>query len=503
MRRSLICLVLISGASAQADAAPSRFEIRRLTVEGEVLALVPADLDGDGKLDLLAAVRTGLPPRQGRQLAVFWNRGRSFALRPDLTIPADPAGDCAFDVADVDGEKGSELLTIGPAGVNARSFRGRQASAPVALVRTPTLFHQPARGALPRFILAHELGAPGSSDLLIPAMGVLDVHHRGPGGYERTARLAVAMESGARGGGRGRARIAESIGPLHVSYTFPGLTVADTNADGKPDILLALEDRLAVHEQGPGFRFPEQPSRRRMFDVRSPAELGELSSSASITVTDIDGDRKADVVVRKQVARGITSATSTSFVYFGQGNAGYPTRPDQVIRSEGVGGSEVELHDVNGDGRTDLTVPSVNIGVMAMVRILTTKTVKVNFQVFPYDPSLRRFADRPAAERQLKFKVSLSGEAGAQAAEMRGDYNGDGRPDLAFGTDDDELSIFPGTNGPSLFDDDAVEEVEVPAFGSAESADLDRTGKSDLLLHYPRTKGLRNQLIVLINRGPW
>jgi hypothetical protein len=223
----------------------------------------------------------------------------------------------------------------------------------------------------------------------------------------------------------------------------------------------------------------------------------------SITVTDIDGDKLADVVVRKQVARGITSATSTSFVYFGQPGGVYPAKADQVIRSEGVGGNQVELYDVTGDGRTDLTVPSVNIGVMAIVRILTTKTVKVNFQVFPYDPKNRRFADKPAAERQLKFKISLSGEAGTQAMDTRGDYNGDRRPDLAFGTDDDELSIFPGTGGEGLFLDDAIEEIEVPAFGWAESADLDGLGKSDLVMYYPRTKGLKGQIVVIVNRGKW
>ncbi len=498
---AIACLLL---AASSAQAAPSRFEVRRLTVDGEVLAVVPADLDGDGKIDLLAVVRAGVPPRQSRQFAVFWNQGRAFSARPDLLIPADESIDCAFDVADVDGERGAELLTIGPGGVRARGLRGRHAGAPANLVDAPTLFYQPARGALPRFIVAQELGARGINDLLIPSLGALEVYHHLATRYVRTARLAVALDAGARGAsGRGRPRMGESAGPLSVTYTFPALTLADTNGDGRPDILLALDDRLAVYQQGPGFRFPEQPNLRRMFDVRSPAELTDLSSGVSITVTDIDRDRVADVVVRKQVARGITSATSTTFVYFGKPGAGYPDRPDQVIRSEGVAGNEIELLDLDGDGHPDLTVPSVNIGVMAIVRILTTKTVKVNLQVFPYDARLRRFADRPAAERQLKFKLSLSGEAGAQAVDMRGDYNGDSRPDLAFGTDDDELSIFPGTGRSSLFDDDAVEEIAVPAFGSAESVDLDRTGKSDLVLHYPRTKGLRNQVVVLFNRGPW
>jgi hypothetical protein len=336
-------------------------------------------------------------------------------------------------------------------------------------------------------------------------VGALEVYARAGETYQRRARLSVTMESRVRGAGRGpaRPRGGGAVGTLNVGVTFPAITVADTDGDGGKDIVAALDDRIAVYRQGPGLAFPERPGLQRDFAARSAAELTDMNSGAAVTVTDIDGDGVADVVVRKQVSRGITAAATTSLLYFGRRGGSYPERPDQVIRNEGASGTEVELFDVTGDGRTDLVVPSVNIGVMAIVRILTTKTVKVNFQVFPFDPRARRFAERPAAERELKFKLSLSGEAGTQAADMRGDYNGDRRPDLAFGTGEDELSVFPGTGGAGLFDDDALEEIAVPAFGVVEAVDLDRRGKSDLVLHYPSTKGQRGTIVVLLNRGSW
>jgi hypothetical protein len=310
------------------------------------------------------------------------------------------------------------------------------------------------------------------------------------------------MDTRGRNYGR-RARGAGALGTIQVTYAFPALSVTDTDGDGRPDIVATLEDRLAIYRQSGAYGFAEQPSFRRNFAARTPAELSEMSSSAAITVTDIDRDGLADLVVRKQVARGITSAATTSFVYFGRRAGLYPPRADQVIRSEGVSGSEVELFDVSGDGRADLVVPSVNIGVVAIIRALTTKTVKVNFQVFPFDPGARRFAPQPAAERALKFQLSLSGETGVQAADMRGDYNGDRRPDLIFGTDDDELSLFPGTTSAGLFDEDPLEQMQAPAFGTVEAVDLDRQGKSDMVLHYPATRAQRSQIVVLLNRGPW
>ena len=58
-------------------------------------------------------------------------------------------------------------------------------------------------------------------------------------------------------------------------------------------------------------------------------------------------------------------------------------------------------------------------------------------------------------------------------------------------------------SGAALFEEDAREEIEVPAFGTLEAVDLDRQGKSDMVLFYPNTKGQKSQLVVLLNRGPW
>ncbi len=495
-----LAFVALAPAGALADA---RFEARRLSLDGDALAVVPADLDGDGRLDLLAPYRTGLPPSQRRRLAVFWNQGRAFSASPDAVIPLDDGASCAFDIADIDGVPGAEVLIVTPAGVQARSLRGRQVGAAVDLVKTATIYYQPVPGDLPRLPLAQQVGPGPVRDLLVPVLGGLELYRREGEAHVRAARLQVAMDARGRNYGRGRPRASGALGTVHITYAFPMLTVADTDGDGRKDIVAALEDRLAVYRQTAPYAFAPQPSLQRDFAVRTAAELTGMSSAAATTVTDVDLDGLADVVVRKQVARGITSAATTSFVYFGRRGGVYAARPDQVIRNEGVSGTEVELFDVTGDGRTDLVVPSVNIGVMAIIRVLTTKSVKVNFQVFPFDVRARRFAQQPAAERQLKFRLSLSGETGVQAADLRGDYNGDRRPDLAFATDDDEISIFPGTSAAGLFGDEALEQIEAPGFGTLEAVDLDRQGKSDIVLHYPATKAHRTELVVLINRGAW
>jgi len=477
-------------------AAP-RFNVTTLQVEGDIFAVVATDLDGDGKKDLLAAYTTGLPPYQKRFLAIFWNRGASFAPKPDLVLPVSDDDACAFDVGDVDGEPGDELLIVTPKGVSAQSFRGRTAGELRPLVEQVTLFHQPIPGELPRTHLAQDFS--GQRALLVPALGQLWIWKRTASGYARAAVLEVDIESGSSGGRRNRTR--DAIPSIRLSYTFPELHLADTDGDGLVDILAVQEDRLAIYRQGPGFTFKALPDFTRDFAIRTAQDHNERQASASMLVADLDGDGVADLLVRKQVSQGITSALTESRLYLGLKGGGYAKAPDQVLKSEGIGFIGEQLIDLTGDGHPDLLVPSMSFGVLALVRVLTTQTVKVDFQVLPFLPDKRRFAEQPLAERTLKFGVSLSGDSDFRAVDFTGDYDGDKRPDLVFGTDDKELSFYRARSG--VLSDEVAETVPVRAVGSVQPVDLDGKGRSDLILFSPSTKGSKGEIVVLINVGPW
>jgi len=172
------------------------------------------------------------------------------------------------------------------------------------------------------------------------------------------------------------------------------------------------------------------------------------------------------------------------------------------IDSEGIGLIQTQLLDLTGDGHPDLIVPYTSFGVFALIRMLTAKTAKVEFQIFPFDAKKRAFAEQPAAERELKFRLSLSGNSDLQAVDLSADYTGDGKPDLAFGTAEEELSIFPGLGG-GAFAEDAAEVIPVRAAGALEAVDLEGKKRSDIVLYYPQTKGHRGEIVVLVNKGPW
>ena len=231
---------------------------------------------------------------------------------------------------------------------------------------------------------------------------------------------------------------------------------------------------MTVFRQQPGLAFARAGAERN-FDVRTVAERKDSFSTAIVRVADLDGDGIVDLVVQKQVTHGVTSAATTNYVYLGRRGGGWDDKPNQILRSEGLGGIGLELLDVTGDGRPDLIMPTVVMGVWQIVRVLTTKTLKVNLQVFPFG-SDRKFADKPSAERELRFHVALSGDGDLPAFDLRGDYNGDRRRDLAFGDDGDQIGFYLGQDGARL-GKDAVEHANVNAAATVDPVDLDGKGQ--------------------------
>ncbi len=493
--RLLIGLVLAVVGSPLAHAA--RFETHKLAVDGDVVSVVAADLDGDGKRDLLVAYRRGLQPTAKRFFAVFWNGGGDFSARPNLVLPVDESV-CAFDVADVDGRAGSELLTVAHDGVSARSFGGRRAAAPAALTHDATLFVRGDQSSLPRLPLVQAIASPHSHELVVPLLGGLAIYRAEHGGFVEAARLELALRNEITDGRRASSRAA--VPAFNLTVDFPAVEIGDTDGDGLRDLILVDEDRVTVFRQQPGLTFARAGAERD-FEVRTVAERKDSFSTAIVRTADLDGDGIVDLVLQKQVTHGVTSAATTNYVYLGRRGGGWDDQPNQILRSEGLGGIGLELLDVTGDGRPDLIMPTVVMGVWQIVRILTSKTVKVNLQIFPFG-SDRKFADKPSAERELRFHIALSGDGDLPAFDLRGDYNGDRRRDLVFGDEADDLGFYLGQDGARV-GKDAVEHVNVNAAATVEPVDLDGKGKDDLVLHYPNTKGHRSDVIVLVNRGPW
>lgn len=197
-------------------------------------------------------------------------------------------------------------------------------------------------------------------------------------------------------------------------YDYGDVTVDDFNGDGRPDFALAmhLTGILALENDGEG-RF-----------VAASEGLGLLGGDGSqkldfsgreIESTDWDGDGRPDLLVLSEGPSAMPRA--------GGDNRQTPPSGVRLYRNLGAGrweaaptaagdrsfGESLVLADLDGDGRADVVTGSRTIGYREVVKMGKA------------DGSWANQALDPLPERPLVWSVTT------------GDFDGDGKPDLAVG----------------------------------------------------------------------
>ena len=518
-----VALILVAVASMTSHAARrDRIELRRVVVDlpGEPASIVPADLDGDGRLDL--AVVTSYDEVESTTRDVIEDGMQITRVIPSLTPRRDVRGWIAADdgtyrpTDPLDLPESVHTLEPGPDGwpafaltddgLSVLRFDGER-----TLTLEPELSMTTALAGtdvfLPELRLARDLDGDDDLDVIVPAeSGILAWIDPASAGRPPVPTGLVSEVYG-----------------RSILRSYPWPTVTRVDGDAIPD-LVVFEDA----KDGAGERFRVligrgdgtfRPLRGEGADCNDRSELRYASTEGDgavdgseppwppdlAAVRDLDGDGRAELIRRRQIEREGDGLGAT------MKDAKRPRHrfefhrldEDGNVAPEPYAAMTVEGHmleeagpftvdpfvDLDGDGREELVLVTLRFTILQAVRILVAKKISigVDFNVFTQtdDGTFRAVGGNDLSER---LKLDLRRLELRQFAQFAGDFDGDGLRDFVHFGRGREITIHRGEAGaryPKKPDLTVPLETEPQSLTRVSVEDLDGDGRSDIALVQP------------------
>lgn len=327
---SVLLNTTVSGAATPSFAAQQTF------VTGPYpYSVTAADVNGDGKPDLIVANAGGPNQNSYGTVSVLLNTTvlgaatPSFAVLQTFATGSQPTSVIAIDI---NGDGNPDLVVANNIGGSVSVLLNTTAPGAV----TPSFAAQQifGTGTGSYSVTAADVNGDGKPDLIVANSSVNTV--------------SVILNTTAPGAAMPSFTAAQTF---MVGVNPYSVTTADLNGDGKPDLIAAnwRDGTVSVllNATALGAATPS-------FVVQQTFAVG--ASPLSITAADVNGDGKPDLIVANSdstvsVLLNITapSAATTSFAAqqtFGTGSTSAPS----------FGASSVTVADINGDSKRDLIV---------------------------------------------------------------------------------------------------------------------------------------------------
>ncbi|HEV2695324.1 MAG TPA: immunoglobulin domain-containing protein [Verrucomicrobiae bacterium] len=188
------------------------------------------------------------------------------------------------------------------------------------------------------------------------------------------------------------------------TYSPNNVTVADVDGDGKLDIIVTeFGDNLVSV-----YRNTSTPGNLTSGSFATRVDFATGVQPQGIAVCDLDGDGRPDIIAANTTDGTISILRNTGTIGTLTTNSFAP----KVDITTGAGADRVAVGDLNGDGRPDLAVANGNAGTVSVLQNIITS---------PGNITTASFAP----------KIDLTVPSGAMCVAIV-DIDGDNKPDLAI-----------------------------------------------------------------------
>ena len=490
------CVTARTEVAAAQSAAEFTFEQHQVVIGSAKRQTVLTGFLLDGPVAEVAVVH--IDENNDRRLRIYafgdrtWVPTLDRALGPEVSF---------VDVANIGGR--DRLVTYEPGGLN---WFDPESATERALVAVTSNFSPPRSGEIPHVDVTRDVNGDDRDDLVVPDVdGFWVLIQMSDGAFADPVKIGPSTEAW---------KIYAPYGYRHAPWVQAGrIHEMDYDRDGRTDLVFWNEDHFEVHRQDEHGLFAPAAmtfTTDVAFDSDDPTSLaaprgirhrrrdhmptGAMMGSVLHSLTDMNGDGVADLVVFSLDVRSMWSAHSTYEVHFGtpthDGGTAFAPDVGTAIQSSlprGVGQS-----DFDRDGQVDVMFTTIQIGIFKTIRMIIgavlTRSVSLDLEFYRMEGGI--YPDKSSATR--KIKTDSLGKSGERAALLPsvliGDVNGDGRSDLLVGRSRKELRVFLGVPGPELFARRPRKvAVAMPNEEFTWLTDLNKDGRQDILLHHPST----------------
>ena len=551
---SLLLVAFVLSPARPAGAAREKLELRYLPLPlpGAPSAVVTADVDGDGHRDLavvvaytrwgqteieesvtmddvegLVEVLTVIPSLvDRREIRVFPGRPDGGFGPGSLALPIDPtvltveAGPPGLPVVAMTDEGLSVLrMRSGAGGVGGLP----ELSWEQVIAERPVLA---GTGAfLPDLGLVRDVDGDGRGDVLFPTAEGLSIY------------LSGGSSSGAGLGPSPASRVRFPVDDLQrreggaMVRRHPLPELRDVDGDRRPDLVLlhpagGLRGFRVLRNLGGGrfgeplaplgpYQEPPPSGRERRQDRDDRGERRERSGPAGTPVPawfgDLDGDGRAEYVTQEEkqlpsdagMRQEMQAAKRPRFTYrLHRSRADLSMEPtpyqqfevEGYALDEGDGDGELRLpgglQDLNGDGRQDLVLLTLDFSMLQAVKIMAVQRIGLGLDFHLWcQGSAGGFKQVRGTDLSGKFNLNLKNLKIGHVSQFAGDFDGDGLPEFVQMGRGRDVTIHRGRRDCAYNErpDLALRLEEEPRdLSLAQIRDLDGDKLSDLLVIQPQ-----------------